>query len=272
MLDIPSPAATGDPLPPLWHWIYLLERRPQSELGPDGHPTRGIPQPPGPGRLRMFAGGRVTTHRELRFAEPATRRTSVLRSVEKRGRSGPLTFVTVHTEVVQAGALAITEDQNTVYRKRGTLSTGIAAPVGSEIDVQTARRASGDLEVDVDEVMLFRFSALTYNAHRIHYEREYAPGEGYPGLVIHGPLQALLMGEALRRAGVSMLGREYGYRLMAPACGAQRLAVTVWSDEGGVEAEVVDQAGTATAKSKLTGRVRVADAVAASAAFPLRPQ
>lgn len=251
ILDIQEPAAAGDTLPPLWHWIYLLQRPPQRELGPDGHPTRGIPEPPGPGQLRMFAGGRVTTHRELRFAEPATRTTSVLRSADKQGRSGRLTFVTVRSDIEQTGELVIAEEHDIVYRRGGpSLTPNVAAPAGPERNLENARSAS--LSLDVDEVLLFRFSALTYNAHRIHYDRDYAVTEGYPDLVIHGPLQALLMGQAMRRSGVPMLGRQFAYRLVAPTFGVQRLAATAWRQEGGVAAQVRDQAGTITATSNLT--------------------
>src|SRR5450759_3337714 len=102
MLDIDAPSA-GDELPALWHWIYLLERRRQSDLGPDGHPRHGIPAPPGPGRLRMFAGGRVSMHTPLRFRQPATRTTRVIRTAEKEGKSGLLTFVTVRSDIEQGG-------------------------------------------------------------------------------------------------------------------------------------------------------------------------
>jgi len=269
ILDIQAPAAAGHPLPPLWHWIYLLPRPPQSQLGPDGHPTRGIPEPPGPGRARMFAGGRVTTHRELRFAEPATRTTGVLRSVDKQGKSGRLTFVTVRSDIEQTGELVIAEEQDIVYRRGGSsLTPTVAAPAGSERDLENTRRAS--LSLDVDEVLLFRFSALTYNAHRIHYDRDYATTEGYPDLVIHGPLQALLMGEAMRRSGAPMLGREFAYRLVAPTFGVQRLAATAWRQESGVAAQVRDQAGTVTATSNLTAVPESSTARTGSSQWPPR--
>ncbi|HEY9525232.1 MAG TPA: MaoC family dehydratase N-terminal domain-containing protein, partial [Thermopolyspora sp.] len=133
LLDISPPAGDGE-LPALWHWIYLLERRRQSDLGPDGHPTHGIPAPPGPGMLRMFAGGRVSMHVPLRFGEPATRTTRVIRTVEKKGRSGPLTFVTVRSDIEQGGRPAISDEQDIVYRPSGPApaarpgTTGIPAP------------------------------------------------------------------------------------------------------------------------------------------------
>jgi len=194
MLDIDAPSA-GDELPALWHWIYLLERRRQSDLGPDGHPRHGIPAPPGPGRLRMFAGGRVSMHTPLRFRQPATRTTRVIRTAEKEGKSGLLTFVTVRSDIEQGGRLAIADEQDIVYRAPGS-----TLPAKSNTAETPA--PMGSLALDVDSVVLFRFSALTYNAHRIHYDSAYAAQEGYPGLVVHGPLQALMMGELIRRSGV----------------------------------------------------------------------
>ena len=180
-----------------------------------------------------------------------TRTTSVLRSADKEGRSGRLTFVTVRSDIEQTGELVIAEEQDIVYRRGGpSLTPNVAAPAGPERNLENARSAS--LSLDVDEVLLFRFSALTYNAHRIHYDRDYAVTEGYPDLVIHGPLQALLMGQAMRRSGVPMLGRQFAYRLVAPTFGVQRLAATAWRQEGGVAAQVRDQAGTITATSNLT--------------------
>jgi 3-methylfumaryl-CoA hydratase len=249
LLDIaPPPAAPGDELPALWHWVYLLERRPQRELGPDGQPAHGIPEPPGPGRLRMFAGGRVIVRAPVRFGERATRTTRLVRSVEKQGRSGPLTFVTVCHFITQGGVLAVADEQDIVYRAPGsTLATRQA--VGA-----TAAPAAGghELELDVDPMLLFRFSALTYNAHRIHYDREYAAREGYPDLTVHGPLQALLMAELLRRSGVSLQGQEFAYRLLAPTFGTQRLRVASGPDPRAGVVVVRDGSGLVTASSTLS--------------------
>jgi 3-methylfumaryl-CoA hydratase len=243
MLDIDAPSA-GDELPALWHWIYLLERRRQSDLGPDGHPSHGIPAPPGPGRLRMFAGGRVSMHTPLRFRQPATRTTRVIRTAEKEGKSGPLTFVTVRSDIEQGGRLAIADEQDIVYRAPGS-----TLPAKSNTAETPA--PMGSLALDVDSVVLFRFSALTYNAHRIHYDSAYAAQEGYPGLVVHGPLQALMMGELIRRSGVPLVGQEFAYRLVAPMFGEQRLTAALNSEETGVSAQVRDATGRVTATSTL---------------------
>ena len=243
MLDIDAPSA-GDELPALWHWIYLLERRRQSDLGPDGHPRHGIPAPPGPGRLRMFAGGRVSMHTPLRFRQPATRTTRVIRTAEKEGKSGPLTFVTVRSDIEQGGRLAIADEQDIVYRAPGS-----TLPAKSNTAETPA--PMGSLALDVDSVVLFRFSALTYNAHRIHYDSAYAAQEGYPGLVVHGPLQALMMGELIRRSGVPLVGQEFAYRLVAPMFGEQRLTAAPNPEETGVSAQVWDATGRVTATSTL---------------------
>jgi 3-methylfumaryl-CoA hydratase len=250
LLDIDAPPlGAGDPLPPLWHWVYLLERHRQSELGRDGHPIQGIPAPPGPGRLRMFAGGRVTTHTPVRFGEPATLTSRVTATVEKEGRGGRLTFVTVRGDIEQGGAPTIVDEQDIVYRTAGhRLSPQTAENVQPpEAGPDRDRR----LEFVVDPVVLFRFSALTYNAHRIHYDSAYAAEEGYPDLVVHGPLQALLMGELIRRGGASMRGQEFAYRLVAPTFGAQRLTITTDTHRLGVTAQVRDQGGRITATSTL---------------------
>ena len=247
MLDIDLPK--GAHLPALWHWIYLLERRPQRDLGPDGHPVSGIPAPPGPGRRRMFAGGRVRTHGPLELGREATRATWALSTKEKDGRTGPLTFVTVRTEISQDGQVLIEDEQDIVYRAPDST---LAPAAQGEV---AAPRRGPSLTLNVDSTLLFRFSALTYNAHRIHYDHEYVRQEGYDDLVVHGPLQALMMGELLRRTGVDLVGREYAYRLVAPMIGPQLMTVTA-ADEHGLAAgvETRDAQGTVTAVSTLGER------------------
>jgi len=237
MLDIELPQ--GAHLPPLWHWIYLLERRPQSDLGPDGHPVSGIPAPPGPGRRRMFAGGRVRTHRQLRLGREATKATWTVSTKEKTGRTGPLTFVTVRSDISQDGQVVIEDEQDIVYRAPD--STLAPAAQGGP----SAPPREPTLTLEVDSRLLFRFSALTFNAHRIHYDHEYVRQEGYDDLVVHGPLQALMMGELLRRTGVDLVGREYAYRLVAPMIGPQLM--TVAAAEQGLGAETRDARGTVAA-------------------------
>src|SRR4029077_3863277 len=232
LLGVPEPGPMmGAELPLLWHWVYLLDRPPQDALGPDGHQHRGgMPVPPGPGLRRMFAGGRVWRDGELRLGSEATRRTWQASSVRKQGRSGPLHFVTVRTEVSQGGQGVISGEQDLVYREPGA-----NGPARSGQNVASIGR---DRTVAVDPVLLFRFSALTYNAHRIHYDREYARAEGYPGLVVHGPLQALLMAELARSRGPA--GSEFSYRLVAPLYEDEGLIVSAAADGDAVRVSCRD--------------------------------
>ena len=218
LLDIEVPHSEGNPLPPMWHITHLLDRRKHRDIGPDGHPTSGIPQPPGEGLRRMFAGSRVHTFAPLVIGQEATRTTSVVSTLEKQGRTGPLTFITIRQEFCQNGVVRVVEEQDTVYRASGTDSLP-PAPVANQPDDGPV------LELAVDETLLFRFSALTYNAHRIHYDHTWVRHEGYDDLVIHGPLQALMMAEHLRRHGVNLVGRTFAYRLISPMIGPQTLRI-----------------------------------------------
>lgn len=195
MLDDPSLAPqTGEPLPPLWHWFYFLGTAPQGRLSPDGHPERGGFLPPVAQPRRMFAGARMRFHRPLVAGSPATRSGTIRDIREKTGRTGSLTFVTVGYEFNQGDELCIEEEQDIVYREPGE---PVASPVPIELAPEPAGTWYRDLEADPR--LLFRFSALTFNAHRIHYDRPYAlHEEGYPGLIVHGPLTALLLAQLVR--------------------------------------------------------------------------
>jgi 3-methylfumaryl-CoA hydratase len=240
----------GATLPPTWHWVYMLERPLQADLGPDGHPTVGIPAPPAAGMRRMFAGGRVTTHFRLRFGESATRRTRIANTTTKSGRSGALTFVTVASEVWQGDRLAVSEEQDIVYLPAGADET--------RRDAVTTTRPEEDSEgpdtavqVLADETLLFRFSALTFNAHRIHYDREFAASEGYAGLVVHGPLQAVLMAQSFHRLGIDMVDKEFRYRLVAPLLAGDVVTARASSTMDGQISHVRDSSGRFTARGAL---------------------
>jgi 3-methylfumaryl-CoA hydratase len=247
LLGVPGPdPGAGQGLPLLWHCVYLLDRPPQAALGADGHrASGGIPAPPGPGRRRMFAGGRITQHAPLRTGAAATRRTWEASSAEKHGRSGALLFVTVRSEISQDGQVVIAEEQDIVYRE----SAG--APAGPAQDLVPGEPVPADPRdwpVAVDPVLLFRFSALTYNSHRIHYDRDYARQvEGYPGLVVHGPLQALLMAELARRVISLPVSCEYSYRLVAPLFEGQGLIVSAAASADMTRMTTRDAAGRQTA-------------------------
>jgi 3-methylfumaryl-CoA hydratase len=243
LLGVPVPdLENGAGLPPLWHWIYLLERPPVADLGPDGHPVRGtLPVPPGPGLRRMWAGGRVRAWGALRCGEPATKQTRVLSVTEKDGRSGHLTFVTTGHQVRQRGVVVVDEEQDIVYRAAADAppvragAPSAAPPAEALVAVPVGE---GEREIGISPVVLFRFSALTYNAHRIHYDRDYCRDvEGYPGLLTHGPLQALAMAEAARAiigdTGDRTGGASFAYRLVSPLFDHQGLLVSATAGPDG---------------------------------------
>ena len=259
LLDVPVPDLDyGAGLPLLWHWLYLLDRPAQADLGPDGHPVRGtVPAPPAPGKRRMWAGGRVSTSGLLRCGEPATRRSRVQSVEEKQGRSGALTFVVVHHQIEQRGLTVVDEEQDLVYREAVSPS-GPAAP-GE--DAPVVPPADGEWAIEVTPTLLFRFSALTYNAHRIHYDRDYVREvEGYPGLLTHGPLQALAMAEAARATAARAAGQgdadddglSFRYRLISPLFDYQGMVVSAKPDQDTVVTAVRDRYGRPTATGTLT--------------------
>jgi 3-methylfumaryl-CoA hydratase len=191
--DDPGPRA-GDPLPPLWHWLYFLPTARQSILGPDGHPARGGFLPPVPLPRRMWAGGRFTFYQPLRVDEAITRTSTVQDVTIKHGRNGALCFVLVKHEISGANGPALVEEHDIVYRDmpRPNEPPAAARPVRTD-DIW--RR-----DIVPSDPMLFRYSALTFNSHRIHYDRRYVTEtEGYPGLIVHGPLIATLLIDLLRR-------------------------------------------------------------------------
>lgn len=192
----PTASEPGDPVPPMWHWLYFLPDARQSELGPDGHPRRGLFYPDVTMRRRMFAGGRVTIHQPLSVGETATRHREIVGVEEKQGSTGPLVLVEVRHEIGGANGPAITEYQTIVYTDSSPKHTGIQGDPPA---------ASWERDVATDPALLFRFSALTFNGHRIHYDRPYAvEEEGYPDLVVQGPLMLILLTELARQNGFDM--------------------------------------------------------------------
>ncbi|QCO03376.1 FAS1-like dehydratase domain-containing protein [Azospirillum argentinense] len=195
-LDRPAerPAA-GTPLPPLWHWLYFLPLHRQSEIGPDGHARRGGFLPPVPLPRRMWAGSQFEFHSPLRVGDALTRTSTIHDVTEKSGRTGPLVFVKVRHEIRRAGEtdVALTEFHDIVYREAATPQDAPPEPQPAPADAAWEKRWVPD------DVLLFRYSALTFNGHRIHYDRRYVTEvEGYPGLIVHGPLIATLLLDLLR--------------------------------------------------------------------------
>ncbi|MEJ2540762.1 MAG: acyl-CoA dehydrogenase [Gemmatimonadota bacterium] len=224
--------ATGDPLPDLWHWFYFLPTAPQRRLSEDGHPERGDFIPPIPLPRRMFAGARARFLRPLVLGRPASRESEILDVTFKTGRTGELAFVTVAHRILQDGALCVDEERDIVYREAGGT---VSAPV--PVPPRPAGPGSWEREVRPDSRLLFRFSALTFNAHRIHYDRPYAMDEeGYPGLVVHGPLTAMLLADLVRRHDPSQLA-AFSFRGRAPLFDLGRVRLLGRREEGRVVLE-----------------------------------
>ena len=207
-----SPLKTGDPLPPLWQWFYFIAQIPRSRIGLDGHPQRGGFLPPVELPRRMFAGARMHFIKPLVIGEPAIRRGEVIKITEKSGSSGKLVFVTVSYQYIQENQIRIEEEQDIVYREPGT---PIPAPKPL-VRLPDLPQGAWSQMVNPDPVLLFQFSALTFNAHRIHYDRPYAMNEeGYPGLVVHGPLTAVMLMELVRKH-CHRLVKDFSFRGKAP--------------------------------------------------------
>ncbi len=208
------PPHPGDVLPPLWHWLYFLPAYRQSEVGADGHARRGGFLPPVPLPRRMWAGSRIEWQRPLAIGDDVSRSSSIVSVVPKHGRSGALVFVVVRHEISTAAGPALVEEHDIVYR-------GLAPPEGERAlaasGAQSVGPAAWTRRIVPDDVLLFRYSALTFNSHRIHYDRRYVTEvEGYPGLVVHGPLLATLLVDLLRRQHPDAELRRFEFRAMAP--------------------------------------------------------
>jgi 3-methylfumaryl-CoA hydratase len=234
-LGQPGALRAGDPLPQLHHWLYFWDVRPPDGLGPDGHPARGGFLPPVAAPRRMWAGGRLRFLKPLRLGAELTRRSTILSIETKTGRSGQLTFVTVEHVLGDAAGAALVEQQDIVYRE-----TGPQAPLPPTDGPQPS--CAWRRDVAPDPVLLFRYSALTMNGHRIHYDRPYATAEeGYPALVVHGPLQAtLLIGLAGERLGrpvdaFEFRGQGPGYdAAILNVCGEPTPeGARLWTEQGG---------------------------------------
>ncbi|MCW5320584.1 acyl-CoA dehydrogenase [Verminephrobacter aporrectodeae subsp. tuberculatae] len=210
--DDPAPQA-GAPLAPLWHWLYFLPQPRHSGIGPDGHPLRGGFLPPVPLPRRMWAGGRLhwQAGNPLRVGDVVERRSCIASVTHKAGRTGDLLFVLVRHALHNAAGLALTEEHDIVYRAAARPGEPAPAPQAAPQDAAWQR------VVVPDSVLLFRYSALTFNGHRIHYDRHYATAaEGYPGLVVHGPLIATLLLDLLRREMPHAVPTGFAFKAVRP--------------------------------------------------------
>jgi 3-methylfumaryl-CoA hydratase len=217
----------GVPVPPLWHWAYFLPRARQSDIDTDGHPRKGGFLPPVPLPRRMWAGSDLEFHAPLRVGDAIERRSTVADIRMKQGRAGTLVFVEVLHEVHGPQGLALRERQDIVYREPP--APGETPPAGEPAPADPAWQQA----VQPTPMLLFRYSALTFNSHRIHYDRPYATEvEGYPGLVVHGPLQATWMMELARAHRPGHVVTRFQFRAARPlfdttplrVCGQPELA------------------------------------------------
>ena len=233
--------SAGDAFPLLHHWLYFWDVHSPDGLGTDGHPKRGGFLPPVELPRRMWAGGRVKFLAPLLLGDEVTRTSTILKVEAKSGKSGDLVFVTVQHELSGRAGPAVIEEQDIVYR--GAAAPGSIALPG----VADAPAAAWREETMPDTVLLFRYSALTMNGHRIHYDRPYAMNEeAYPALVVHGPLQATLLADlAARNLPAPLTG--FDYRGQSPAFDGVTLhlcgdpgnnGAAVWSQQGTVKSMV----------------------------------
>jgi len=211
--DDAPPVFHATALPPLWHWLYFLPKQRQSELGPDGHPKRGGFLPPVPLPRRMWAGGRLRWLPEnpLHVGDAVQRISRIDSVTHKAGRTGDLLFVLVKHEVHNSRGLSLTEEHDIVYRAAAQANDPVPPPIAAE------QGALWQREIVPDDVLLFRYSALTFNGHRIHYDRRYVTEvEGYPGLIVHGPLIATLLVDLVRRHVPDSFIKGFHFKAVRP--------------------------------------------------------
>lgn len=248
-LNVEQEFADGDPLPALWQWLFFLDWPPTRQLGADGHPGQGVFLPPIPNRRRMFAGGRLHVHQPLKIGRVAERQSQILSTTIKQGRSGEMLFVTVQHSYRQNDALCMVEEQDLVYRE----DTGATVPFARSTDALAPPSMPWWSTPAIDPALLFRFSALTGNAHRIHYDEPYATGtESYPGLVVHGPLLAVLMAELFRANNKGRRIRDFAFTLRRPVFLGDTMRVEGHPDGRSAELAVVSGAGSVHASARAT--------------------
>jgi 3-methylfumaryl-CoA hydratase len=251
-LDEPDPEPRmGDPLPPLWHWLYFLEVAPQSKIGPDGHGERGEFLPPIELPRRMWAGSRFRFDGEpVRIGETA-RRVSAIKSIEpKSGASGAMVFVTVQHTLSGPRGTALVEEHDIVYREAAKPGEAVREPKRAPSDSTVAKT------IVADPVLLFRFSALTFNGHRIHYDQPYVTNvEGYPGLIVHGPLMGLLQIELARRAEPGKTPATFEFRALSPVFAGAPLTVAAQREaDGSLTTWIANAKGGLAQQGKVTFR------------------
>lgn len=247
-----SGAKTGDPAPLGIHWCLAPDIAPMSELGPDGHPARGGFLPPVPLPRRMWAGGQVEFTGEFHVGDSVTRRSRIDDVTEKTGRSGALVFVTVRHDYLTPRGVVLSERQDIVYRdqdKKPAIPTVNATSARSPAEPTIAEHSR---DIDASAILLFRYSALTFNGHRIHYDLLYATQvEHYPELVLHGPLQASYLMRLAAETSTEPL-HAFNYRSVAPLYAGGTVSIHASSNPDGVGLWVADEQRNITMKATAT--------------------
>jgi len=249
------PPQEGDEIPPFWHGLYFLTATRQSELGVDGHPPRGGFLPPVPLPRRMFAGAQVDFVRPLHVGQTVERRSTILGVSQKQGRSGEMIFLQLQHEISDEAGVCVIETQDIVYRDEpaaeAKMQNKADAAAGAVSPAPTFPKALWSRTITPDPVLLFRYSALTFIGHRIHYDYPYATAvEGYPGLVVHGPLQATMLLDLLRCELPQCVPKRFVFRAVSPlfCTGAFRVCGAP-SGEGQYSLWIEDQHGCVTMQS-----------------------
>ena len=237
----------GDAAPFTVHWCLAQPVFSMSMLGPDGHPTRGGFLPPVPLPRRMWAGGELEFLDPLRVGDRATRTSLISDVTVKTGSTGTLCFVSVAHEVTTSRGTAIRERQDIVYREMGGAPS---APVKAPPPPPAAKHRETHVS---DPVLLFRYSALTFNGHRIHYDRDYVTKvEGYPGLIFHGPLQAALIVELAAKLHGSTPPKKFSYRGVQPLFEGSEFSINANDDDARMELWTANAEGQPTMKATAT--------------------
>ncbi len=247
-LDYTEPPWPTGELPPLCHWLYFLPNAPQREMDQDGHPKRGGFLPPVTLPRRMWAGSRLTFETPVRIGETMKRCSTIASIDHKTGKSGTLVFVTVKHDLRTASGHVLTEEQDIVYRE--AVTSGKTAPTRKV--TTEAPEADWIRVVTPDPVMLFRFSALTFNAHRIHYDRPYCQNvEGYPGLVVHGPFTAILLMDLFLRHHPGAQVKSFNFRGQKPLFDLRPFTLCGKGLPGGANLWVLDADGQVAMSAEL---------------------
>jgi len=244
-----KPFEAGDALPPNWHRLYFLSAARPADVGEDGHPARGLFLPPVPLPRRMFAGGHLTCHRPLRIGDKVTRVSEITGVEGKHGRSGDLIFVTVRQKFLVEGTVAMEETQDLVYREPES------GPSARGSKPEAVEAGPWRREIRPDPVLLFRYSALTFNGHRIHYDYPYVTQvEGYPERIVHGPLIATFLLDLVRREAPRARVVDFSFRAQRPLFLGAPFKVSGWpaADRRSVRLAAIDASG-ATAMAAEAG-------------------